>query len=105
MRENLKKILEELAKDRIRDFNGKTFTPKRIVLFSSCELKSDVSTTIFNYLQNRFYNTQWHIDNPIPIEIMPYYNAERHKQKGDYIIDVGDYLIKNSIDSDDFLKQ
>ncbi|MDP3027144.1 MAG: hypothetical protein Q8N63_05520 [Nanoarchaeota archaeon] len=111
MRENLKKILKELVEDSIRDFNGKTFppkrisfTPERIIIFSSHKLKSDASTTIFNYLQNCFYNTQWHIDNPVPVEIIPYYNIERDKQEGDYFVDVGGSLIKYSIDSNDFLK-
>ncbi len=104
MRKNLKRILEELVEESVRSFNGKTFAPKRIVLFSSYKLKGDASTIIFNYLQNCFYNTQWHIDNRVPIEIMPYYNDERHRKEGDYIIDVGEFLIKHSIKLDDFLK-
>lgn len=111
MRENLKEILKALVEESIRDFNGKTFLPKkidfiprRIVLFSSLKLKSDVSTTIFSYLQNCFYNTQWHIDHPVPVEIMPYYNADRHKREGDYAVDVSSFLIESSTDPRDFLK-
>ena len=44
MRENLKKILEEIVDDSVRDFNGKTFVPKRITFTPEESVKNFVET-------------------------------------------------------------
>lgn len=103
MRQELKKIIEELVISSIKDFKSmKNLNLKRIVLHTSHKISND--TLIFNYTQNRFYNQQHIIDTNVPIVIIPYYNFFRHGEKGDYAIDVGAFLepkfLKSSAFSD-----
>lgn len=106
MRKHLKEVLEKIVKSSVIDFEGdNSLNPKRVVLYTSIKLRGDVVITVFNYLQNCFYNTQWHIDNPIPVEIIPCYGKGGcGRKKGDYSIDVGACLEKFSIRPEEFLK-
>ncbi len=110
MRKHLKEKIEELVSESVRDIQGKNslnpkgLNPKRIVLHSSCKIKPEYSVAIFSYMQNLFYNTQWHIDNSIPVAIIPSYKAERHGEEDDYTIDVGVFLERYFIDTNKFLK-
>ena len=91
MRTSLKETLENLVISSIKDFKDKknSLNPKRIVLYTSYKIKNQI--LVFNYTENRFLNQQYMIDKKIPIEIIPYY-GKRHKEKGDYPIDIGAFL-------------
>lgn len=94
MRPALKQNLQELVDSSIKDFQGKnSLSPGRIVLYTSVKIRNPV--LVFHFLQNRFYNTQWYIDNQIPVKIIPYYKENGRYEIDncvDYPIDVGDYL-------------
>lgn len=97
MKDLLKEQIEDLVKTSVNDFkSNNSLPPRRIVLYTSHEIRQQ--TLIFNYTQNRFYNQQDVIDKKVHVEIIPWYKPERHREDGDYIIDMGIFLIGVGVD-------
>jgi hypothetical protein len=102
MDNTLKNALEDVVKTFVDLFEKQKLTPpKKVVLCASSDLKN--STLVFNYLENCFLNTQFMIDNRLPIEKIDYYNEERYKTEGDYIIDISKYLTPFKLKDSSFL--
>jgi hypothetical protein len=95
MKDSLKKILEGLVEEEIKTLEENKAGIKRIVLFSS-EKFTDFMREVLNYTENCMLSTQFKIDHrEIRIEIIPWYNRNRHFREGDYAIDLGAYLKPN----------
>ena len=96
MKDSLKKLLEELVDESVKTLEKNSLGVRRIVLFSSAKL-TDSMKEILNHTENCLLSTQFKIDNrEIKVEVIPWYNRDRHFQKGDYVIDIGAYLKSNS---------
>jgi len=96
MRDALREGVERLVKNRIsvlKGFETKGREVKRVVLYNSVKLTRDNQTEMLNHTSNRFLNQQYKIDHPeIKVVVESWYNPKRHKQEGDYAIDVGECL-------------
>lgn len=101
MDNTLKEDIEKLVASSIKDFNlDNSLNPKRIVLFTKSKKKIRDINLIFNYTQNRFFNQQYVIDNPVSVSVIPFYRQDKDKRKGDYVIDVIDFLEKKGFNLD-----
>ena len=101
MDNTLKEDIEKLVASSIKDFNlDNSLNPKRIVLFTKSKKKIRDINLIFNYTQNRFFNQQYVIDNPGSVSVIPFYRQDKDKRKGDYVIDVIDFLEKKGFNLD-----
>lgn len=92
MKDSLKKLLEGIIDENIEILGKNDLGIKRIVLFSSGKF-TDSIREVLNYTENCLLSTQFKIDHrEIKVEIIPWYNPDRHFEKGDYAINLGDYL-------------
>lgn len=95
MKDSLKNEIGKLVEDTVSNIQKNIQSSKRIVLFSSGKFSGSVRE-VLNYTENRLLNTQFKIDhNKIRVEVIPRYGCGRHRQVGDYAVDVGAFLAPN----------